>query len=182
MNRMYFIAHVLPEELNRQVLKLKMRMKERFGCLVGLNSPAHITLIPPFWMKEDMDMALKIVLDEMASGVKPFKLLTNGFNSFKPGTIFIEPILTPELEKLKTIADEFMLRHPEFGARTDERKYHPHITIATRDLQRKDFSEAWSLFQGKGFEVEWQAENISLLSHNKKNWDVVHTSQFQKFI
>jgi 2'-5' RNA ligase len=181
MNRMYFIAHVLPEDLNRQVIKLKLRMKDRFGCLIGLNSPAHITLLPPFWMKEEMESELKQALDHLAATICPFTISTLGFNSFKPRTIFIEPVLTPELEKLKSTANEFAGRHPAFGAKTDERKFHPHITIATRDLQRKDFVEAWALFQGKPFEAEWKAENISLLSHNKKNWDVVHTSQFQKF-
>ena len=51
--RMYFIAIVLPDELNKKVLKWKNFMHDKFGCKVGLKSPAHITFIPPFWMHEE---------------------------------------------------------------------------------------------------------------------------------
>ncbi len=49
---MYFTAIVLPRELNEQILQYKNFMHEKFGCRVGLNSPAHITILSPFWMNE----------------------------------------------------------------------------------------------------------------------------------
>ena len=48
---MYFIALVASDEINQQVLKWKLMMKEKYKCEVALKSPAHITLIPPVWMK-----------------------------------------------------------------------------------------------------------------------------------
>jgi 2'-5' RNA ligase len=182
MNRMYFIAHVLPDELNRKIHKLKLRMKDKFGCLTGLKSPAHITLVPPFWMNPDLETRLRQGIDDLAAKHSPFTITTPGFNCFRPKTIFIEPGLPAELERLKSASDRFILEHPEFNAETDERKFHPHITIATRDLQKKDFAEAWAWFENKNFEASWQLETISLLCHNKKNWDVVHTSQFKSAI
>ena len=55
---MYFIALVAPEDINKQVLKWKHWMKERYRCEVALRSPAHITLVPPFWMKPDLENKL----------------------------------------------------------------------------------------------------------------------------
>ncbi len=52
---MYFVALVAPPDINADVLKWKNFFKEKFGCTVALKSPAHITLIPPFWMKEESE-------------------------------------------------------------------------------------------------------------------------------
>ncbi len=61
----------------------------------------------------------------------------------------------------------------------EDRPFHPHLTIATRDLRKKAFYEAWEHFKKKEYAAEWITEGISLLRHNKKNWDVLFTSQFQ---
>ncbi|MGZ3924768.1 MAG: hypothetical protein ACXVBJ_13435, partial [Flavisolibacter sp.] len=53
--QMYFIAIVLPPRLNEKVLKYKTMMLEKYNCKVGLKSPAHITLVPPFWMEEEKE-------------------------------------------------------------------------------------------------------------------------------
>jgi len=52
---MYFAALVAPPGVNEDALKWKNFFKERFGCIVPLKSPAHITLIPPLWMNEDLE-------------------------------------------------------------------------------------------------------------------------------
>jgi hypothetical protein len=38
--------------------------------------------------------------------------------------------------------------------------------------------EAWPIFEKEKFEESWEANDLSVLHHNKKNWDVVYTSQF----
>jgi 2'-5' RNA ligase len=177
---MYFIAHVLPPELNLKVLTYKLKMKDKYGCGIGLKSPAHITLIPPFWMNMENEPALISGLNELASTQHLFNITTQGFNCFKPKTIFIQPQLTPGLLRLKSATDDFIHNHPEFNAKTDNREFHPHITIATRDLQKKDFAEAWPLFENKSFNEAWEVRSISLLCHNRKDWDVIHTSAFSK--
>jgi 2'-5' RNA ligase len=60
----------------------------------------------------------------------------------------------------------------------DSRPFHPHITIANRDLQKHDYAEAWQMFARATFQHQWMAQGLSVLRHNKKNWDVVYTSQF----
>ena len=60
----------------------------------------------------------------------------------------------------------------------ESRHFHPHITIATRDLHKKTFYEAWQLFETKEFTEEWMATGMSVLRHNKSNWNVIHTSGF----
>jgi hypothetical protein len=53
------------------------------------------------------------------------------------------------------------------------------MSLATRDLYKKAFYEAWEIFSVKKYEASWEVNGISLLRHNKKNWDVIFTSQFE---
>lgn len=175
---MYFIAIVLPDELDKKVQKWKELMHEKYGCSVGLRSPAHITFIPPFWMDEEKEQQLISDVDTVSTPVHPFIISLNNFSAFKPRTIFVDVVVNEELRSLKSAVDTFFSK-TGYKIKIDNRPFHPHITIATRDLHKKDFQEAWPLFETKKFKAEWKANGLSVLRHNRANWDVIHTSNFK---
>ena len=177
---MYFVAIVLPQDVNKKVLRHKTFMQEKYNCQVALKSPAHITIAPPFWMNAAKENDLVQAVDTLSRGFLAFPVTTNNFSAFIPKTIFIDILSNEQLRFVKESADDFFIRHPEFNIKIEGRPFRPHITIATRDLHKKSFQEAWSFFQLQVFEEEWIARGLSVLRHNKKNWDVIHTSQFQK--
>jgi 2'-5' RNA ligase len=176
--QMYFIALVLPQHLNEKVMKYKNMMLEKYNCKVGLKSPAHITLVPPFWMEHEKEESLIADIIFLSQDQHPFRISTNNFSAFEPRTIFIEPAPSEELNKVKKRADDFFDNNVFYNLKIDHRPFHPHITIATRDLYKKDFHEIWPWFAEEKFIEEWTVEGISILRHNKKNWDVILTSQF----
>jgi 2'-5' RNA ligase len=175
---MYFIALVLPSALNEKLLHWKNFMLQRYDCKVGLKSPAHITLIPPFWMEENREAELFHDVAQLAKNSLPFIVRTKSFSAFKPRTIFIDVEKNIALNSLKENVDDFFKPNNSYKIKIDSRPFHPHITIATRDLFKKGFYEAWAIFEKESFEEGWIADGLSVLSHNKKNWDVVYTSQF----
>jgi 2'-5' RNA ligase len=176
---MYFAAVLLPPELDEKVLRLKKMMREKFGCTTGLKSPAHITLISPFWMDEAAEADFMNDVDSIGHDLSGFEICTNNFSAFVPRTIFIATIPNDQLDDMKHAVDEDFSNRTQYRIKKDTRPFHPHITIATRDLSRKDFYEAWPLFADKKFTESWIVGSISVLKHNKKNWDVVHISQFK---
>lgn len=177
--QMYFIAIVLPEDINEKVVKYKNMMLEKYNCKVGLKSPAHITLIPPFWMDDEKEEQLIADINSLSKQLHPFSISTNNFSAFKPKTIFISLAPNDRLTHVKSITDEFFKNNSFYKIKIDARPFHPHITIATRDLFKKSFHEIWPWFAEKKFLEEWTTNGLSLLKHNKKNWDVIYTSQFQ---
>ena len=174
---MYFIAIVLPDGLNKKVLRWKHFMHERFGCEVGLKSPAHITLVQPFWMQPEKEHQLMADMDAISSSASPFTIDTKNFSTFKPRTIYIDVAVNEELRSLKEAINEFFSQ-ADYKIKIETRPFHPHITIATRDLNKKDFNEALTFFERKKFKAEWEASGLSLLRHNSKNWDIIYTSMF----
>ncbi len=178
MVTLYFTALVLPENLNAAILPFKQYMKEEYGCKVGLKSPAHITLLPPFRMAHSAEEDLVRAIDDFSRAAAPFSVRTAHFSAFRPRTLFVDVAPSTALSSLKAASDRYFGGHPLLKVKIDTRPFHPHITIATRDLERGDFETAWRYFKDKSFEEEWIVNGISLLRHNTKNWDVVHTSQF----
>lgn len=178
--RMYFIALLLPGELNRQVIAMKEYMRERYGCKVASRSPAHLTLVPPFWMVETLKESLIEKLEELAKQLRPFDIEHDGFSSFPQRTIFIASKPNSTLDKLHTQVKDFFRAYPDFPMKFDDRPYHPHVTIATRDLTRKAYQEAWAHFKNKNFPKTWTCSALSLLELSETGWKVVSTAGFNQ--
>lgn len=176
---MYFIALVAPAEINRAVLGWKEYMRERYGCVVGLRSPAHVTLVPPFWMDPAQQADLEGFLKEFSLRWNKFLLQLHNFSAFPPRVIFIHVKESLDLLRLRDEIMNGVIELRKFRVDPDERPYRPHLTIAGRDLTKTAFREAWEHFKNKTYTAEWHVEDIALLRHNKKNWDVVHTSRFK---
>ena len=175
---MYFIALVAPEEIDQQVLKWKNFFKERYECSVALKSPAHITIIPPFWMNEELENDLINSIREFSIINAKFEITLQNFEAFQPKVIFVDVVKSKVLDGLCQSFTEFIFSENKFPIKKEDRPFHPHVTLATRDLYKKAFQEAWDIFSKKKYEALWTVNGISLLRHNKKNWDVIYTSQF----
>ncbi|HVT86381.1 MAG TPA: 2'-5' RNA ligase family protein [Chitinophagaceae bacterium] len=175
---MYFIALVAPEKINEEVLKWKLWMQEKFQCQAALKSPAHITLIPPFWMHPELETELLYSITEFSLTQHPFPIQLTNFSCFKPRVLYVDVEKNEALTDLKNNLESFLIQKEKFHFSKEDRSFHPHVTIATRDLRKKAFYEAWEHLKKIKYTVEWYANSISVLKHNKKNWDVLFTSQF----
>ena len=175
---LYFIAHLLPEELNERVQKFKLMMLDCFQCKVGLKSPAHITFIPPYYMDPSNEKRLINELDNFCSNQLTFEVSTSSFSSFKPRTIFIDVIQNSALKHLKADCDHFFAQKLIDHIKTDKRSFKPHITIATRDLKEIDFYAVYPWFEKQQFIESWQLSKLSLLKHDGRKWTILHTSHF----
>ncbi len=153
-------------------------MKDRFNCSVALRSPAHITLVPPFWMNDNLENELEHAIDQFSQRQVPFEINLENFAAFKPRVIYADVVSPPQLQTLHDQLHECLIAEGLFPIKKEDRSFHPHATIATRDLHKKVFYEAWEIFKNKNYTAECRVNGISLLRHNQKNWDVIFTSQF----
>jgi len=178
MASMYFIAFVLPTDINDEVLKWKLFMNEHFNCFVALRSPAHITLVPPFWMNDDLENKLENAISQFAQHQSSFQINLKNFAAFKPKVIYVDVLLTPSLQTLHNQLQDYVIAGGLFPIKKDDRPFHPHVTVATRDLNKKAFFDAWETFKEERYEASCRIKEISLLKHDQKKWDVIFTSQF----
>lgn len=169
---LFFIALVAPNDVNRQVKEWKLYMRDRFQCKVALKSPAHITLIPPFQMPEGDEPAMIELLQPFAASRPSFPIHLKNFAAFKPRVIYVNVLPGDALNELKAALETTILQSNRFAIKQEERPFHPHVTIANRDLHKEDFPEAWRHFQQINYEAAFTADAISLLRHNGQTWEI----------
>jgi 2'-5' RNA ligase len=177
---LHFIAILAPGSINQQVLEWKNFMLQQFNCKVALKSPAHITLIPPFNMPDTDQQPLINILNQFSQHQHSFTIQLKNFAAFKPRVIYVAVQNNPLLHQLKIAIEEEIVNAGRFRIKIEERPFHPHVTIANRDLQKEDFSKAWQHFNSLLYETSFTADNISLLRHNEhKNWEVAASLPLQ---
>jgi len=168
----YFIALVPESPLRDTVDDFKREIKARYGAAHALKSPAHITLQMPFHWLESQEHLLEKCLRDFAVRQASQRVHLNGFDCFAPRVIFVKVEDHPPLQQLQSALKKELVAQLGFpDARTDSR-FHPHMTIATRDLNLSDFQAAWEAFQSRGFRDSFTASSLFLLKHNGKTWDL----------
>lgn len=148
-------------------------MRDQYGCLAALRSPAHITIIPPDWFDEEKEAALKQAIDQFSEQEPPVEIQISNFAAFAPRVIYADILPNEQLRSLQARFQQMIIDKKLFPVKSGGHPFHPHITIATRDLHKKAFHEAWEAFKEKKYSASWIAKELSLLKHNGKNWEVV---------
>lgn len=169
---LYFIAIVPPDPIYKDVTGMKQYFAEEYHAKAALRSPPHITLHMPFKFKEEKEERIFKVLEKVATSNQPVDLVLHGFGAFKPRVIFINIEESEALARLHDdLKKEMKLSLNIFNAEYKDRGFHPHLTLAFRDLKKSDFFEAWKEFEEKAYHAEFVMDRITLLKHNGKSWD-----------
>lgn len=171
LKTLYYIAVVLPSPVADAVRTLQHRAHTAYHSRAALRSPPHITLQPPFRQPLDQVANLKQVLAEFASVYLPFPVGLNGFGCFLPRAVFVsvvenQMLSTVQHDLIRTLIQNQIVGPDEQPLRT----FHPHVTIAFRDLIRCHFKSLWDEVEHKSFADQFTADGITLLQHNGKGW------------
>jgi 2'-5' RNA ligase len=170
---LYFIALLPHRELREKIIKVKDRMKDKYGAGHALKSPAHITLQIPFKRSSEDETLISEALRRFVTGEKSFTVDLDGFGAFSPRVIFIK-ISEPEpVKALHLRLKEVLMMELHFSPAEIMKDVQPHITVATRDLTKEAFNEAWPEIQKEVFKASFDVSSVFLLKHNGRNWGIL---------
>ena len=171
--QLYFIAIIPPSPILEDAMELKNYFKEKYNSKASLNSPPHITLHMPFQWKEEKENVLLERLASFAQQHPSFEMSLSNFGCFDPRVIFMDVAKNETLEGLQKELRRFCKRELNlFNANYKEHAYHPHITLAFRDLRKSEFVEAWEEFRVRKFNATFQVSSIVLLKHDGARWQL----------
>ncbi|WP_370088602.1 RNA 2',3'-cyclic phosphodiesterase [Ekhidna sp.] len=171
---LYFIALVPPPEIQEEITKLKQEVAEKYESRHALKSPPHITLHMPFKWKDKRDEELVAVMEELNSDFDPFEVQLKDFNFFEPRVVFLDVVENEKLNQLqKEVVDVCRKQLKLDNANYKNRPFHPHVTIAFRDLKKRMFYEAKKEFEFLEVSFNFHVKKISLLKHDGTKWNVV---------
>lgn len=176
---LYFIAIIPPSPVYEEALKLKNYFKDQYQSKASLNSPPHITLHMPFQWKEEKEDELVQTFEQYSANISPFLLKLSGFGSFPPRVLFIDVEHNDNLNTLHHKLHQHCKRELNvFNANYKDKAFHPHLTLAFRDLKKPMYVKAWEEFEHKEFSQAFMVSKFSLLKHNGRVWEVYKEFNF----
>ena len=170
---MYFLAVLCPPSIDEKVQAHKLWMRDRFGCTVALKSAAHITLIPPFWMETNSEELQIQTLTQFQTTIPAFQIQLKGFSHFSNRVLFVAVNENHQLGSLRKAVEDHFIQPFHGIIKPDDRPFHPHVTIANRDIKPGDFIKAWEHFKRLTFDERFDATSLSLLKLSPGKWNVI---------
>lgn len=169
----YFLAIVPPPPLRDELARLKQEFSERYHSRAALHSPPHITLHRPFRKTPEEEGQLLQTLEALCLSliIPPFQLAFRGYGCFRPRVIFIQVSENDSLNLLQERLGEFCKVSLQVDS-VDEHPFHPHLTLAFRDLKRGAFRKAWAEVKDQAYSASFMVDRFALLKHNGKVWEV----------
>ncbi|MCB0601745.1 MAG: 2'-5' RNA ligase family protein [Saprospiraceae bacterium] len=170
MNNLYFIAILPPVQVQQEVTVFKQAARDLFKSGHALKSPPHVTIIPPQrWDEVALDWVVHH-LGEWTAQQKPFQVHIDGFDAFTPRVIFLNIEEKASLQSFQQACTEYLSHLLE---KLDTRPFHPHMTVAFKDLDRRQFEKAWAYFGDKHYTSSFEVNALYLLNYKSGQWQVM---------
>ncbi len=161
---LYFIALLLPEKISNEVLLIQKRCYEIYNSKKVLNSPPHITIIPPFSASIDDISKVKIILNKINREFEPITVVLDNFGKFDSRNIHIKVKDNLRLNELQEV-----VKHRLINVTTSNFTFTPHISIINRDIMPEVFTQAYNFFANEKFTRVFQCNSLSLLMLSQHN-------------
>ncbi len=174
---LYFIALIPPDGVAGEVTGFKNDLADNFNSSRALRTMPHITLKAPFKLASREHNTLLNWFNGIRPMAESFVVELEDFGSFPNKdnpVIYVKPIMTPALERLqKSIMTAFEHAYPNISIPYTERNFHPHMTIAFRDLTPEQYERAMDIYQHKKYSAAFRADKFYLLQHDGEQWKVI---------
>jgi 2'-5' RNA ligase len=171
----YFLAIVPPKEILERAESIKEEIREKFGVKYALKSPAHITLKMPFTYNEAKEEILIGKIGEFLKQQVSFSVKVIGVGTFGNRVIFLDIEKSKELENLQTSLKLYCKKELNLVDELSDRNYHPHMTLAFKDLKPGRFPEVLELVRHRAFQAEFCVADLALLKRIEGRW-ILHRS------
>jgi 2'-5' RNA ligase len=175
MRHLYLLALLPPKELSAEIHEIRLECAKKFGVQKALRPPVHITLYRPFHAEQAFEDEMIRLLEQGTRGISSFTQNLENFGTFKSQVVFIKALTNPELIQLHE-ALVSVIRHNRLDKQLDEQKdqpFHPHITIAYRDIPAELFPAIWAEYKDRQVKYSFKADHFTLLKHENSKWNPI---------
>ena len=182
MSGIYLLAIIPPHELSLEIHQIRLQCSEKFGVLKALKPPVHISMYRPFRLEEEFEDNFILLIQSAIAEQEVFEQKIENFNAFNTHAIVLRALLNTGIlnlyDTISTIMKEKGIdKHP-----TDIFPFHPHLTIAYRDIKPDVFPLMWEDYKDKKYNASFRADHLSLLKHDGNQWLVIKNYPFKEIL
>ncbi|MFT7084533.1 MAG: 2'-5' RNA ligase [Vicingaceae bacterium] len=170
----YFLAVLPPLVLSEEIIGFQKEIENRFGSIHAQKTPPHITVIPPFDCEsEKMDNFIEkttTFLNDIS--IVDVDIRLENFQRFESRTLFVDVAKNEVFEKLcKELKLLFNLQKI-IKQRMEKHYFIPHVTIANKDIKKREFKAAWEDFKEREYQRNFKLKSFAILELVEKKWEV----------
>ncbi len=126
--------------------------------------------MPPFKTEENTERLLLNFVETYNFVIIPFNIQLNGFNHFGNRVLYVDVMPSVSLSDMeKDINIQFGKEFPLIIFR-NKQAFHPHVTIATRDISEHKFNVVWHYFLQHMIDAKNDCKELSLMKLDKEVW------------
>jgi 2'-5' RNA ligase len=174
----YFLALIPEEEMLQKANDIKEALLQKFGVKYALKSPPHITLKMPFSYNEAKEDQLVQRIGGFLKEQLPISVKITGVGTFGNRVIFLAIEKSLSLEHLQRGLKVFCKTELNLVDELSDRNFHPHLTVAFKDLKPAHFSEILQEVRSRSFSGEFIASQLVLLKRIEGKWILHHKIPF----
>lgn len=174
---LYLTAILPPPELSQQIDDIRKELSEQFKIYAALKPPAHITLYRPLNLDDKLDAHFVKLLRRVGESHEPFNQDLLNFGAFNIQTAFISAEKGKAITALqKEISAVIRKNKIDFKEIKGNTTFHPHVTVAYRDVPPNVFPALWNELKNRKFKRSFCVDRFYLLKHDGQKWQ-----RFQEF-
>ena len=168
----YFLALIPPGDILEKANEIKIGLRDQFGVKYALKSPPHITVKMPFSYNEAKVHQLVASLQEYLKDQKPFEVKIVGVGRFGTRVVYLAVQKSEALMQLQQEVSKFCRTKLHLTEELSDRNYHPHMTVAFKDIKASRFVEIFDFVSNRGFFTEFSTGGIILLRRTDGMWNL----------
>jgi 2'-5' RNA ligase len=166
----YFLAIIPPEPFISKYNEIKEEISRQFSVKYALKSPPHITLKMPFSFNEAKEEYLLSRISSFLENQERFPIQISGIGSFGERVIFQKISQSAPLSQLQSELKSFCKRELHLVDELSDRNFHPHLTLAFKDLKSIKFKGIMDLCNELQFNSEFLVDQLILLKRIEGRW------------
>ncbi|WP_207532202.1 2'-5' RNA ligase family protein [Desertivirga arenae] len=168
---LYLTAILPPAPLSEEIDDIRKEISSKYNIHAALKPPVHITLYKPLKIPSAQEKHLIQMLKPVSLLHNPFKQELQNYDSFNNKTLFVNCVKEPLLNNLqKDISAVYLKNNIDPEEVKSNSTFHPHITIAYRDVSPEIFIELWAEFKNRKLKRSFTIDRFTLLKHDGKKW------------
>lgn len=175
----YFIAILPEQEIQDEITEFKQYAAKKFNTKRALTSPPHITLAAPFKYKDNNIKQVLEVAEKFAKEQTTFQIELKDFNCFAPRVIYLDVIKSTALNDAYRNLNSILEKDCDIEWKFKDTAFHPHMTVAFKDLKEAMFPKAWKYFRRAKYKNTFNANALNVLKHDGKEWQIFKTFEFK---
>lgn len=168
----FFIALLPPQAIQEYANATIQELGDRFQMRTA-HAPPHVTLQAPFVWSRSRLPELDRVLTQFAAAHSAIPVALSGFGSFAPRVLYINVLKTAELLALQADLSQVLKTTLAIvDPKATQRSFAPHLTVASRNVTRQTFRQAWHELQSREVSFDFVGDRLTLLIHDGRRWQI----------